>query len=208
MMPKPWVGRVRRATSVEGVTGVDGLEFLTGENPYEHRIDRTFAFIDLSGFTSYTDREGDGAAVALLTKFRSTVRWVAARRGVRIAKWLGDGAMMVGIEAETVTEAIVDIKSAFDTAGAPLGLRAGLASGPVILFEGDDFIGQAVNVAARLCALAQPGEILAPKSMLTSLMVNTRATAIGPININGIKEPLEVVRLEPFERGDSGLAWS
>jgi class 3 adenylate cyclase len=185
------------------MTGVDGLEFLTGENPYENRVDRTFAFIDLSGFTRYTDREGDGAAVALLTQFRSTVRWVAARRGVRIAKWLGDGAMMVGVEPETITEAIVDIKSAFESAETPLRLRAGLASGPVILFEGDDFIGQSVNMAARLCSMAEPGEVLAPKSMLTSLMVNTRATAIGPVQIDGFQTPVEVVRLEPFERSGS-----
>ncbi len=175
-------------------------DLLGGENPYENRIDRTFAFIDLSGFTAYTDSHGDAAAVSLLTEFRSTIRWIAARRGVRIAKWLGDGAMMVAVEPETITEAIVDIETAFDSSDSPLRLRAGLASGPVILFEGDDYIGQAVNIAARLCAMAQPGEILAARSMITSLMVNTRATQIGPIQISGIKEPVEVVRLEPSDR--------
>jgi len=173
------------------------------ENPYEHRVERTFAFIDLSGFTSYTDSEGDKAAVELLTHFRATVREIAARRGVRIAKWLGDGAMMVAVEPETGTEAIVDIGTAFAQLNSPLQLRAGLASGPVILFEGDDYIGQAVNIASRLCAMAMPGQVLATKSMMTSLMVNTRATAIGPIKIVGIKDPLELVQLDPFDRSGS-----
>lgn len=163
-------------------------------SPYENRVERTFAFIDLSGFTRYTDGEGDGAAVDVLTHFRSRVREIAARRGVRIAKWLGDGAMLVAVDAEPLTEAIVDMEEAFED--APLALRAGLSSGLVILFEGDDYIGAAVNLAARLCALAQPGEVLAPASMISTLMVNTTATDIGPHEIQGFAEPVGLVRLD------------
>src|SRR3546814_6304497 len=36
-----------------------------------------------------------------------------------------------------------------------------MASGPVIMFEGDDYIGAPVNIAARLCDQAQPHELLA-----------------------------------------------
>lgn len=174
----------------------DRIGHLSGENPYENRVERTFAFVDLSGFTSYTDAQGDGAAVAVLTRFRQRVREIAARRGVRIAKWLGDGAMMVGVDSEPITEAIVDIEDAFTADGSPLQLRAGLASGPVILFEGDDYIGQAVNMAARLCALAEPGEVLATKAMISSLMVNTQVTPIGPRHVEGFAEPVELVRLD------------
>lgn len=163
------------------------------DSPYEHRVERSFAFIDLSGFTRYTDQEGDGAAVEVLTDFRSRVREIAARRGVRIAKWLGDGAMLVAVDPEPLTEAIVDMESAFD--GAPLPLRAGLSSGPVILFEGDDYIGAAVNLAARLCTKADPGEVLATASMISSLMVNTHVTAIGHHEIQGFASPVELVRL-------------
>ena len=42
------------------------------------RVDRTFAFIDLSGFTAFTDAEGDGAAVRVLEDFRRIVRRVVA----------------------------------------------------------------------------------------------------------------------------------
>ncbi len=165
------------------------------ESPYEHRVERTFGFIDLSGFTGFIDAEGDGAAVDVLDHFRAVVRRLAARHGVRIAKWLGDGAMLVGVECESVTEAVVAMEDEFQDGDAKLALRAGLASGPVILFEGDDYIGQAVNMAARLCDLAQPGEVLATKAMLSSLMVNTTATDIGPKRVEGIAEPVELVRL-------------
>ncbi len=163
-------------------------------SPYESRVERSFAFIDLSGFTAYTDGHGDGAAVDILTDFRFRVREIAARRGVRIAKWLGDGAMLVSVDPEPLTEAIVDMEEAFDD--APLALRAGLSSGPVILFEGDDYIGAAVNLAARLCAKAEPGEVLAAASMISNLMVNTEVTDIGCHEIQGFADPVALCRLD------------
>ena len=175
---------------------IEDSPFITGGNPYENRVERTFAFIDLSGFTRYTDTMGDGEAVKVLVRFRAAVREIAARHGVRIAKWLGDGAMLVGVEPEPLTEAIVDVEHLVHGNGFPLALRGGLASGPVILFEGDDYIGTAVNLAARLCDLANPGEVLAPSAMISSLMVNTTADPIGAHEVPGFAEPMELVRLD------------
>ena len=72
------------------------------ENTYEDRFDRTFAFIDLSGFTRFTDLMGDKAALEEINTFRAIVREIASRKGIRIAKWLGDGAMLVAVEPETL----------------------------------------------------------------------------------------------------------
>ena len=163
------------------------------ENPYEDRFERTFAFVDLSGFTTFTDRWGDKAAVEVLNDFRFLVRTVASRKGIRIAKWLGDGAMLVAVEPETATEAIMEMLESL--AKSPLELRAGLASGPVLLVDGEDYLGHAVNMASRLCDKAEPGEVLATSSMITSLMVNTPSTPIGKHKIKGFKEPKELVRL-------------
>ena len=44
------------------------------DNPYEDRFERTFAFIDLSGFTRFTDSQGDKAALNEINKFRLFVR--------------------------------------------------------------------------------------------------------------------------------------
>jgi len=168
--------------------------FVTGVNPYQNRIDRSIAFIDLSGFTHYTDAEGDGAAVEVLVQFRAAVREVCALKGVRIAKWLGDGAMLIGVEPEQLAEALGDLSRLL--AGAVLPLRAGVATGAVILFEGDDYIGTSVNLAARLCDTAKPGQVLAPKDFPSSLMVNTRAKQLGDIMLKGIDHPVEVVEIE------------
>ncbi len=164
-------------------------------NPYEHRVTRTIGFVDLSGFTRYTQSEGDEAAVTALSFFRRVTREVCARHGVRIAKWLGDGAMLVGVEAEEIAETMTELRRLFSENDQPLPLKAGIATGPVILFEGDDYIGSIVNLASRLCDRAEPGQLLAPKDFVSAIMVNTDAISIGPVTVSGFPEPIEIVAL-------------
>lgn len=159
------------------------------------RVDRAFAFIDLSGFTSYTETYGDAEAVAVLRIFRAIVRDVAGRRGVRVAKWLGDGAMFVAIDTESLIDAIVEVEHLIDESDCKLNLRGGIAAGPVLLFEGDDYIGGPVNLAARLCDVAQPHEIIAPADITTWLLVNAEKERIGARQVSGFPEPIELVRL-------------
>ena len=166
------------------------------ENTYEDRFDRTFAFIDLSGFTRFTDLMGDKAALEEINTFRAIVREIASRKGIRIAKWLGDGAMLVAVEPETATEAIMEMQGRMGEIHENLSMRAGLASGHVLMVDGEDHIGKAVNLAARLCGLADPGEVLATKEMMTALMVNTPSESVGKRDIDGFAEMVEVDRLE------------
>ena len=118
------------------------------------RVPRTFVFVDLSGFTNYTAAFGDDAAGRLLSAFRTIVRQVASDRGVRIAKWLGDGCMVVAVEQADAIAFTLDLEDRSAEVCSPLTLRAGIATGYALLFEGDDYIGSAVNMAARLCDIA------------------------------------------------------
>jgi len=122
------------------------------------RVERSFAFVDVSGFTAMTEVEGDEHAVDVLTAFRSLLRDVCSRRGVRIAKWLGDGAMLVCVNTRPLLEAILELHHVVDEISGPIAavsIRSGITSGQVILMEGDDYVGHCVNVAARLCDLAR-----------------------------------------------------
>jgi adenylate cyclase len=158
------------------------------------RVERTFAFIDLCGFTAFTEAHGDERAVAVLGDFRSCVRQVASDHGVRVAKWLGDGAMFVSVDEQQLVETVLEIERHFDSIRAPLALRAGVSRGPVILFEGDDHIGTAVNLAARLCDIAQPHEVLAT-SAVTEYPDWVTAEAAGPVRVAGFNRRLPVFRL-------------
>lgn len=172
------------------------MSFVAG-NPYRNRVTRSFAFVDLSGFTRFTQSHGDEAAVEELMLFRAVAREVCARHGVRIAKWLGDGAMMVGVEAEDLAEAMTELRRLIAENGSRLALRAGVATGPVILFEGDDYIGSIVNLASRLADIAEPGQVLAPEAFVSAMMVNTEVVSIGPVAVAGLSDPVEVVALLP-----------
>src|SRR5690349_2027290 len=118
------------------------------------RVPRYFAFVDLCGFTRFTDAHGDEQAVNVLTRFRAAVREIASDHGVRVAKWLGDGAMFVSTDPRLLVEGVCDLARRSDDLDIGLPLRAGVAGGEVILFEGDDYIGGDVNLAARLCDAA------------------------------------------------------
>ena len=157
------------------------------------RVERTFGFVDISRFTTYTDQRGDEYAVRALSEFRQVVRDVASRHGTRVDKWLGDGAMFVSIETEPLVHAILAIEALLLEHEFPLPLRAGLASGYVILFEGDDYIGTPVNLASRLCNDAEPGQMLVTEAVAACLPDWVERSAVGMIDIRGLAEPVAVV---------------
>ena len=159
------------------------------------RVPRTFAFLDLSGFTNYTAAYGDEAAGRILGTFRTLVREVASERGVRIAKWLGDGCMIVGVEQLAVIEFVTDLEQRAADVCAPLQLRAGVATGRALLFEGDDYIGSAVNMAARLCDYGRNVDVLMPIMQLDTLPEGVSAEPFGEVELSGFPGSIDVVRL-------------
>jgi adenylate cyclase len=136
-------------------TGMESPRQLAGAMPM---VERAFVFVDLCGFTEFMATNGEHAAVQALNAFRNLTREIAARRGVRIAKWLGDGAMLIGTETGPAIAAAAELIARYD--GAALAMRGGIADGWALLFDGDDYIGRPVNFSARLCQAARPGELL------------------------------------------------
>lgn len=176
------------------------------------RVPRTFVFVDLSGFTNYTAAFGDDAAGRVLSTFRSIVREVASERGVRIAKWLGDGCMAVAVDHGDAIAFTMELEHRASTVCAPLTVRAGIATGHALLFEGDDYIGSAVNLAARLCDLAEEHQVLMPTMHLDRLPEGISASPLGEMELRGFPGPVDVVQLVgvPLEgsRNDTGELWT
>jgi class 3 adenylate cyclase len=168
------------------------------------RVHRTFAFVDLSGFTRFTDLHGDDEAVAVLSQFRSAVRSIASDIGVRVAKWLGDGAMLVSVEGPALVRAVMELDEVFSADGL-LPVRSGVAAGPVILFEGDDYTGGAVNLASRLCDLAQPFEVLTTAEVAEDLPEGVAASPVGERAIPGLGAPVAIVRLTCLHDDDPAV---
>ena len=112
--------------------------------------------MELCWFTAYADAHGDTASVAVLAELRTS----CSERGVRVTKWLGDGAMLSGVDSASVIACVATVRDRVALNG-PLAVRAGITVGRVIMLEGDDYVGGAVNRAAQLCRAAAPKRILA-----------------------------------------------
>ncbi|MGH9136072.1 MAG: adenylate/guanylate cyclase domain-containing protein [Acidimicrobiales bacterium] len=160
----------------------------------DSRVSRSFAFLDLCGFTVFVDAAGDDAAVAELQHLRASVREVAPLFGVRVEKWLGDGVMLVGVDSEPLVAATVAVQLRFDRPGQ-LPIRAGIATGEVLLLEGDDYIGRPVNLASRLCDQADRDQILAAVDGL-AVPDWVSLDAHDPVRVRGIAQPVEVVAVK------------
>ena len=167
------------------------------------RFRRTFIFVDLSGFTTFTEQHGDGTAAQVLSKFRAVARAVGSHQGVRIDKYLGDGLMAVAVEAHDGITFAMELQRHATIACAPLSLRIGIATGDTMLFEGQDYIGWAPNMAARLCDAAHGVGALMPAEQAENLPVCVTALPRPAMDLPGFQGPIEVVALagEPLIDG-------
>ena len=117
-----------------------------------------FLFADIVGFTAYTEIHGDPRAADLAWRLRLGVE---AQLGddAHVVKTLGDAVMArVADPAEAAAAGLRIVAHALPGTGDP-DVRVGVHCGPAVECMGD-FFGTAVNVAARVSALAAPGEVL------------------------------------------------
>jgi class 3 adenylate cyclase len=88
----------------------------------------------------------------------------------------------------------------------------GISSGLALLFEGDDYIGTAVNTAARLCDAAEPFEVLIPREQIDELPEGVVTIPHESLTLRGLPEALPVCALEgePVNtaRNDTGELWT
>jgi class 3 adenylate cyclase/YHS domain-containing protein len=172
------------------------------------RVQRSFAFIDVSGFTALTEIEGDERAVEVLRVFRMLLREICSRRGVRIAKWLGDGVMLVCVDTRPLLETVLELHyvvSDVAESDETVSIRSGITSGDVILMEGDDYVGHCVNVASRLCDLASPGEALATPSVLDHLPRWGLVATQTQVALRGVGNPVPASSIRMACDGTDGL---
>jgi adenylate cyclase len=155
-------------------------------------------FTDLVGFTAYTDAHGDRSAVAVLDQQAGLVAAALDGHG-RIVKELGDG-LMVWFDDPThalhsTRTMLASVSAARDADEFPLAVRMGMHVGDVIE-RGVDFIGRAVNIAARVADLAGPGELLVTEQFVCALDDGSQAfRPVGPTRVKGVGSPIWLHRL-------------
>jgi adenylate cyclase len=122
------------------------------------RIEATFAFVDMAGFTALTEAQGDEDAADLANMFADITR-AALAPGDRLIKTIGDAVLITSPDAVAGLSLIERLLTAAAAEARLPTLRAGLHHGEAVEREGDVF-GAAVNLAARVAAEAHPAEVL------------------------------------------------
>jgi adenylate cyclase len=139
------------------------------------RRDLVVGFVDLVGWTPLSRSLPAGRLAHLVQRFEQHLADAAAPYDVRVVKLLGDGAMVVCDSADPACAFALRLAAAVDADEELPPVRVGLAAGQVVTLNGDHH-GPVVNLAARLCAAAPAGGVLADDE------VRSRATAsrFGP----------------------------
>ncbi|MGI9521593.1 MAG: alpha/beta fold hydrolase [Hyphomicrobiaceae bacterium] len=133
----------------------------------EHRLSTILA-IDLVEYSALMRQGSDKLLAALNELFQSTVRPQVKAHSGRIAKLMGDGAIVEFNSARSAVLCAAAIQNAMQADPPPynfsqrLALRMGVHAGDVAVEAGDVF-GDGVNIAARLEAAAEPGAVLVSK---------------------------------------------
>ena len=130
---------------------------------------RTVLFTDVEGSTALIQRLGDAQGRELLREHERIVREALKAHGGSEVKTMGDGFMAWFSSATKALECAIAIQSAFaernESAAEPIKVRIGLNAGEPIAEDDPggrgDLFGTAVNMAARIAAKAEGGEILA-----------------------------------------------
>lgn len=165
-----------------------------------------FLFADLRDYTRYVESHGDRAAATLLEAYRSLVRAAVADYGGAEIKTEGDSFYVVFPSASSAVECgLAIIRSAAEgrqAGGAPIHVGIGVHAGETVE-TAEGYVGSAVNVAARVCSQARPGELLVTDTVraLTRTLLPVRFVNRTTRRLKGIGERVVLYRVEPLAEG-------
>jgi adenylate cyclase len=165
-----------------------GDEQSTAEMELGH-VAVTLCFIDLTGFTRFTEEEGDIEALDVVENFVETVEATLPREAT-IVKTIGDEVMVVSPDAAALTEWAVAFLGRFDRRPQP---RVGIHTGDAVYRDGDYF-GNSVNLAHRIVNRALAGEVLVTDRVAATLAgrPSLRLDPIGEVSLKGFPAPTEL----------------
>jgi adenylate cyclase len=182
-------------------------------------------FGDLRGFTAFTARAEPEAILAVLRQYYEAVGAVTARHEATLIRFAGDGVMVLvnapvtcenpahrGIRlAIDMQAAVQSLAGTWSAGGCAIGFGVGVAMGPATVgtlgYQGRlDYtaIGNVVNLASRLCSLADDGQILLDPTVHERVKESFALASIGERPIKGYDRALEIFAVVGMDAGPAG----
>jgi adenylate cyclase len=185
-----------------------------------HRREITAVFLDLRGFTAFTDRADPEEVLELLRAYHVTLGRTVDAFGGTLEHFAGDGVMIffsdpfpVDQPAERAVRMAIALQKAFTPIaeawaklGHDVGLGIGIAQGEATLgVIGSEerweyaAIGNVPNLAARLCGEARAGEILLDAQTEQEIGALAYTEPVGPLHLRGFFQPVAAFRLRALK---------
>jgi adenylate cyclase len=182
----------------------------------------TILFADIRGFTSFSERHGPREVVAMLNDHFAHMVDIVFSNGGILDKFVGDAVMgLWGVPltrpdapakalrcALEMVERVGDMNALREISGKErLQIGIGVSSGPVVFGaigapRRMEFtaIGDAVNVAARLCDMAAPGQVVASEATVEAAGASFVCEPLPPALLKGKSVPIAVFSVKEEQR--------
>ena len=157
-------------------------------------------FTDIVGYSAMAGRD-EGATLALLADHKRLMEGVFSKYNGRVVKSTGDGFLVEFASAVEAVNCAVEAQMAMGKPGSggdgKMSIRIGIHVGDVV-HSGGDVLGDAVNVAARVQPLADPGGICVTRQVVDQVerKVPSRMVKMGMRDLKNIQYPVEVYKVE------------
>jgi len=181
-----------------------------------HRREICYVFVDLRGFTAFTDSAEPEEVQSVLQAYHATMGALVVEHGGTVDRFAGDGILIffndplpVPDAAKRATRMALQMQQQFRPLrakwvklGYDLDLGIGIAQGFATLgafgYEGRvDYtaIGSVVNLAHRLCNKASAGEVLIDRRVRAALDDDMKVDTLAPLTLKGYAQPVPAFRL-------------
>ncbi len=175
----------------------------------------TLVFTDLAGSTALKSELGDRAVAGLLARHRAHIEQLAAARDGRVIDWAGDGCFLTFETSSAAVLFALALQQVHATESDLPGVRIGVHLGEITESSprgggATRVEGLAVDLAARVCSLARPSQVLMSSFVFNNVRQRIRGEnlgiaiawrAHGPYELNGFDDPFEIC-----EAGIVGIA--
>jgi class 3 adenylate cyclase len=155
---------------------------------------RAILFTDVCGSVAQTYQLGDDGHMQLLGEHNEIVRGALAVHDGREVKHTGDGIMAAFNSVVAAVAFAVEVQRRMhernEAAAVPFHVSIGISAGEPVTDDNDDLFGAAVQLAARLCAEAGPGEITVSVAVRELCLGKPfRFEDRGELELKGLPEP-------------------